>query len=358
MLSDCSQITSACAATVVAHTRFTMTSALPAVLTRSMVRPATTATAVTAATVARVASVAMFSAGGGSSPAHGDRLLALAQGDARRGDETACRERVARVREIAADCAEPRLQIGATALIGLLELGLGNIAVAAKAFEECVEAGPVGLAGWAGSAATVAEVERLAVGSSFVEALIALGDRGRAEQEGAREHRRALGGGPRVLASAARCQALLAPSDSYEWAFEDAMARYASLDDPFEVARTLLCFGERLRRERRVLEARERLSTAVAAFARMQATPWALRARRELEACRQTPRRRDPACSDELSRREREVAEIVAAGATTREAAARLFLSTKTVEAHLQRVYRKLGVHNRAQLVNALMLLP
>jgi DNA-binding NarL/FixJ family response regulator len=80
--------------------------------------------------------------------------------------------------------------------------------------------------------------------------------------------------------------------------------------------------------------------------------PWAERARRELEA---TARRRTGAGDpDALTQRERQVAIMMADGATVREAANRLFITAKTVEAHLSRVYRKLGVHNRAQLVRAL----
>jgi DNA-binding NarL/FixJ family response regulator len=125
-----------------------------------------------------------------------------------------------------------------------------------------------------------------------------------------------------------------------------------------ELARTELCLGERLRRGRQPRAARGRLSRALLEFERLSAAPWAARARHELDATAITARQRHAGARDELSLREFEVATIVAQGSTNREAAARLFLSTKTIEAHLQRVYPKLDVHNRAQLVNALRSLP
>jgi DNA-binding CsgD family transcriptional regulator len=93
----------------------------------------------------------------------------------------------------------------------------------------------------------------------------------------------------------------------------------------------------------------------LATFDSLDATPWAARARRELEAsCISHHSPGDPTARDLLTAQEMHVASIVASGATVREAAAQLFLSAKTVEAHLGRAYRKLDVHNRAQLVVAL----
>ena len=96
------------------------------------------------------------------------------------------------------------------------------------------------------------------------------------------------------------------------------------------------------------------LRAALVTFERLNADPWALRARQELEATGETARRRTPLNVDELTPQELQVAEIVAAGATNREAAARLFLSPKTIEAHLHRTYRKLGLSGRAELKGAL----
>ena len=95
--------------------------------------------------------------------------------------------------------------------------------------------------------------------------------------------------------------------------------------------------------------AREQLREALEAFDRLGAEPWAERARAELLATGETARRRDPSTLDELTPQELQVGMLLADGHTTREAAARLFLSPKTVEYHLRNTYRKLGIHSRAR---------
>ena len=96
----------------------------------------------------------------------------------------------------------------------------------------------------------------------------------------------------------------------------------------FDRARTELLYGESLRRRRKRLQAREHLlRAALELFERLSADPWAERARTELRACGETPRRRDPGRAQQLTPQEHQVARIVAAGATSEEAAARLFLS-------------------------------
>ena len=121
---------------------------------------------------------------------------------------------------------------------------------------------------------------------------------------------------------------------------------------PFERARTELLYGARLRRAGRRAEARAQLGRALTTFQELGAVPWAAQAREEIAASgmplRPGSRVRS---SDELSARELQVAHAVARGVTNREAAARLFLSEKTIERHLGSVYRKLGVRSRAQLV-------
>ena len=122
-------------------------------------------------------------------------------------------------------------------------------------------------------------------------------------------------------------------------------------DNPFERARTELCFGERLRRARRRREAREHLRSARAAFERLAAEPWAARAATELRATGETVRRRDPAADEELTPQELQIAIHAADGRSNREIGAALFLSPRTVEFHLTRVYRKLNIHSRAELI-------
>ncbi len=151
-------------------------------------------------------------------------------------------------------------------------------------------------------------------------------------------------------AIAARCRGILAPDDGFAEAFDEALAEHEGVDMPFERARTELALGERLRRARRRADARVHLREALAAFERLGAVDWATAASRELEVSGETAAPRSGPRSDELTPQELQVTLMVASGATNREAGARLFLSAKTVEAHLGRIYRKLGVRSRTEL--------
>lgn len=117
---------------------------------------------------------------------------------------------------------------------------------------------------------------------------------------------------------------------------------------PFERARTLLVHGQVLRRSKRKRVARSSLEEARAIFRRLGAEPWADRADEELKrvAVRRAP--------EALSATELRIAQLAASGLTNPEIAAQVFVSRKTVEGNLARVYRKLGVSSRAQLGRAL----
>ena len=115
-----------------------------------------------------------------------------------------------------------------------------------------------------------------------------------------------------------------------------------------------LAYGERLRRARRRTDARIQLRSALTAFERLGALPWAERAAVELRATGETVRSSDAARTDELTAQELEIARLVAGGATNREAATALFLSPKTIEAHLSRIYRKLRIRSRTELARRL----
>lgn len=151
-------------------------------------------------------------------------------------------------------------------------------------------------------------------------------------------------------AGAARCRGLLAGNRDFETPFHRALAWHEPVPCPFERARTELYFGECLRRCRRRSEAREPLRHALASFEALAAEPWAERARRELRATGERARRRTPGTMDDLTAQELEVARLVAEGATNREAAETLFVSPRTIETHLNSVYRKLGVRSRVEL--------
>jgi DNA-binding CsgD family transcriptional regulator len=157
-----------------------------------------------------------------------------------------------------------------------------------------------------------------------------------------------------ALAAVARCRGVMA-ADDWEDQFLVALALHDRTDVPFERARTELCFGERLRRERRRVDARHHLRSALETFEALGAGPWCARAREELTATGERARSRGPDhIPDLLTAHELRVARVVAEGATNREAAAELFLSPKTIEAHLRSVYRKLGVRSRAELAGLL----
>ena len=161
-------------------------------------------------------------------------------------------------------------------------------------------------------------------------------------------------GQPWALARAARVRALVADDDAFDGLFAEALELHERTPDVFQRARTLLAFGSRLRRVGRRAEAREQLRAALEALDELGAVPWAELARSELAATGETARRREAATLDELTPQELQISLLLADGQTTREAAAALFLSPKTIEYHLRNAYRKLAVHSRDELRAAL----
>ncbi len=155
-------------------------------------------------------------------------------------------------------------------------------------------------------------------------------------------------GQPWARARAQRGLGLVA--DDFDAAFREALALHADTLDLFEAARTALAYGERLRRDGRRVEAREQLRHALAVFSELGAEPWADRAAAELDLTGERVPRRPIGGVAALTPQELQVALLLADGRTTREAAAALFLSPKTVEYHLRKVYTKLGVRSRAEL--------
>lgn len=252
------------------------------------------------------------------------------------GSADACRRHARQALELA-DGLDPAA-IRSREALGLLELGLGDLD-AAITWLEPVTRSPYLASG----------------GHDLVEALVRRGDRECAAHilsllpvgDVASPHL----GRSRPLA---RCQGLLAADDQFELHFSRALECRFRLDEPFERARTELCFGQRLRRVRRRQDARTHISAALATFERLVAVAWADTARRELDASSQRARRRVDSTRDELTAQERQVAQIVARGATNRETAGRLFVTEKTIETHLSRIYRKLGLRSRTELARLL----
>jgi DNA-binding CsgD family transcriptional regulator len=162
--------------------------------------------------------------------------------------------------------------------------------------------------------------------------------------------------GGRIDALIARCRGLTADDHNAAIeAFEAAIAAHTdAFDEPFEIARTELHYGSRLRRSGERVAARAQLRSALNRFDRAGLTLWARRAADELAATGETARKRRPVAVEPLTSQETRVALLVGRGMTNREAAASLFLSPKTVEHHLSSIYRKRGLRSRTELARAM----
>ena len=152
------------------------------------------------------------------------------------------------------------------------------------------------------------------------------------------------------LALHARLLALLAPAGAADPHFAEALRLHLTAQRPFDRARTELLYGESLRRRRERLRAREHLRVALDLFERLGAHPWAGRARAELRATGETAGPREPGLTEQLTPQELQVARFIAAGASTRQAASQMFLSPRTIDAHLRSIYAKLGITHRTEL--------
>ena len=132
--------------------------------------------------------------------------------------------------------------------------------------------------------------------------------------------------------------------------YREAIERLGRSRMATHLARTHLVYGEWLRREGRRQDARDQLRTAHELLSEMGADAFAARAARELRATGEHPRSRTARPADALTAQELHIARLVAAGSTSREVGAQLFLSPRTIEAHLRSIFRKLGVTSRRQL--------
>jgi DNA-binding CsgD family transcriptional regulator len=259
----------------------------------------------------------------------------------RRGREEECRAYAAQALSLSRELGLGLCEIWATAGLGELEFGLGDTARAAEHFEHQQQL-------LRDRAITDAD---LWPAVELTEAYTRLGLVDQAQRV-ATEYLAAARakGQPWPLARALRCQGLLAETSDFSAYFEQALRLHEQTPDEFETARTRLAYGERLRRARNRVLAREQLRAAADTFERLDAGPWAERARAELAATGETRRRGEPNTIDELTPQELQIALLLTAGKTTRETATALFLSPKTVEYHLGHVYQKLGVHSRDRL--------
>jgi DNA-binding CsgD family transcriptional regulator len=272
----------------------------------------------------------------------GAYLLALrALADAIAGDVQPARERAERALAVAADTSGRPAEHFALAALGELELSLGRAAEASRAL------GP--LVAFL-RREQIREPGTARVVPNQVEALIALGELDSASDlldwysENAEQLQRRS-----ALGAAARCRGLLrAEQGDLEHALElleSAVALSSGVPIPSEHGRALLARGAVHRRAKHKRAARDSLEAAQEIFDGMGARAWAERARAELARVGG----RAPS-SGELTPTERRVAELVSEGLQTKQVAAALFVSAKTVEGHLTNIYAKLGVHSRAEL--------
>ncbi|SCG55234.1 helix-turn-helix transcriptional regulator [Micromonospora halophytica] len=161
---------------------------------------------------------------------------------------------------------------------------------------------------------------------------------------------------PSRRALSARCHALLAPrgSDTAEQGFRTALRLHPADAGTFERARTELLFGLELRRSRRPRDARAHLHRAREAFTLLGAGAWAAQATAELRAAGESVGAPDRPAAQLLTGQQLRIAQLVAEGATNREVAARMFLSTRTVDHHLRNIFHRLGIRSRIELARVL----
>jgi DNA-binding CsgD family transcriptional regulator len=175
----------------------------------------------------------------------------------------------------------------------------------------------------------------------------ALGLLGRAEAESGPHS------SPRLLVALGYARAVLAEDEEAETLYEAAI-RTDLTRWPFARARLQLAYGAWLRRQRRVASSRAPLSTAKATFDALGVPPWSERARHELRAAGVASLPRARAAADNLTPQELQIARMAASGLSNREIGRQLFLSHRTVGAHLYRAFPKLGISSRGQLSEAL----
>jgi DNA-binding CsgD family transcriptional regulator len=157
-----------------------------------------------------------------------------------------------------------------------------------------------------------------------------------------------------ALGIEARSRALVSDGQLAETLYEEAIDRLGRCRVALDLARARLLYGEWLRRRARRVDAREQLRSARASFAEMGAQAFARRAERELLATGETARKRKVETRDDLTPHEARIARMARDGASNQDIATQLFVSRKTVEYHLHKVFLKLGISARHQLEQAL----
>ncbi|MER6975308.1 AAA family ATPase [Nocardioides sp. NPDC000445] len=273
-------------------------------------------------------------------------LAGLAWLESRQGRGDACREHATEAVRL---CTRRGIRMGEAwclYAVGDLELAEGDPRAATSTFLDLSRR----LDEWG-----IADPD-LSPGAELVDALLRLGRPAEAEAEAQRYAAAArTKGRPWSVARAHRALGTVADQQSFDEHFESAIEGHADTRDLFEAARTHLAYGGRLRRAGRRVDARSHLRTALESFDDLGADPWARTTAAELEATGEKVARREAAGTASLTPQELQVSLLLAEGRTTRETAAALFLSPKTVEYHLRKVYTKLDIHSRAELAEQLL---
>lgn len=270
--------------------------------------------------------------------AHLANLAVLA---ALRGEEEPC-ERQAREALAIALPHRVGLRAGVAAYaLAMLDLCLGRYASAHDRFRAIAVAGP-GAGHPTVAWRTMPDQIEAAVGAGDeAGARAALSAYERSAEHAATSESRAL---------LARCRGL---AESSQDAFGEALRLHTN---PFEAARTALLLGEHLRRAQRPGQARAHLRMAWETFERAGARPWARRAQEELRAAGESGSAPPPSVLDALTPQELRIAGLVADGLSSKQIAAQLFLSPRTVEYHLYKIYPKLGIGTRTELARLVVL--
>lgn len=264
-------------------------------------------------------------------------LIVRCRLDAARGEIDRARGAAEAARDLAEATGVAAGRRYAHAALGFIALSDGDPAAAADHLDAAARVA---------EASGIREQVLVPWGIDWVEANVAAGSPDRLRQALAWVERTAArGDGPLFAAMLERCRGLA--GDDPETRLARAVDLEAAAGQPFEQARALLAHGRHLHRARRRIEARRQLRAARELFRSMDATPWAAQANAELRAAGGRSRS-EP--DGPLTAQEQRVAALVAEGISNREAAERLFLSPKTVEFHLGRIYAKLGIRSRAAL--------
>jgi DNA-binding CsgD family transcriptional regulator len=273
-------------------------------------------------------------------------VAALAVVAALRGDEERCREHA----ETALAQGIPRgygLAVGRTRwALAVLDLGAGRPDAALSRLRALTDAAP-------GEGHFLIAMYAT---PDLVEAAVRCGDIESAQAATARmEIVIANSPAPASGAWLARCQGLVAEPVQAVKHLREAVRLYGLGEERFERARAELLLGEALRRAKRRTEAREVLRSALTSFDAMGTRAWAERARRELRALGEAPAVAEPDGLAGLTPQELQIAKLVGTGSSNREIAAQLFLSPRTVEYHLYKLFPKLGVGSRTELARLVL---